>query len=227
MIYKILGAVVLALVALVLVALEVRTTGSYERTFNAPNDRVWRVWNDPDSIKQWWGPSGYTAPFIRNDLRVGGTYLWAMKSPKGETFWNTGFYKEVVPNTRIVSTLSFADETGKAIPGSKAPVPGRWPNAVTVIVEFSQSSGKTKVTVTEVGLPLIVMILSRVAWDQQFDKIEGLLSGTTSSLQPATSTFREVAEDATTARSLAQVIQRRPTWVIFPRRSPDGRPLGN
>jgi hypothetical protein len=48
-------------------------------------------------------------------------------------------------------------------------------NAVTVIVEFNESSGKTKVTVTEVGIPLIVMILSRVAWDQQFDKIEGLL----------------------------------------------------
>ncbi len=175
MIYKILGGVVLALVVLVLVALEVRTTGSYERTFNASNDKVWRVWNDADSIKHWWGPRGYRAPFIRNDLRAGGTYLWAMKSPKGEMFWNTGVYKEVVPNRRIVSTMSFADETGKAVPGSKAPVPGRWPNAVTVIVEFSESSGKTKVTVTEVGLPLIVKILSRVAWDQQFDKIEGLL----------------------------------------------------
>jgi uncharacterized protein YndB with AHSA1/START domain len=98
-----------------------------------------------------------------------------MKSPKGETFWNTGVYKEVVPNRRIVSTLSFADETGQAVPGSKAPVPGRWPNAVTVIVDFSESSGKTKVTVTEVGLPLIVKVLSRVAWDQQFDKIESLL----------------------------------------------------
>ena len=43
MIYKILGGVVLALVVLVLVALEVRTTGSYERTFSASHDKVWRV----------------------------------------------------------------------------------------------------------------------------------------------------------------------------------------
>jgi uncharacterized protein YndB with AHSA1/START domain len=175
MIYKILGAVVLGLVVIVAIAVEVRTTGSYERTFNASQDKVWQVWNDTDSIKKWWGPTGYTAPFVRNDLRVGGSYLWAMKSPKGEMFWNTGVYTEVVPESRIVSTLSFADETGKALPGSKAPVPGRWPDAVTVIVEFSESSGKTKVTVTEVGLPLMVMILSRVAWNQQFDKIEGLL----------------------------------------------------
>ena len=175
MIYKILGAVVLGLVVIVAIAAEVRTTGSYERTFNASQDKVWQVWNDTDSIKKWWGPTGYTAPFVRNDLRVGGSYLWAMKSPKGEMFWNTGVYTEVVPESRIVSTLSFADETGKALPGSKAPVPGRWPDAVTVIVEFSESSGKTKVTVTEVGVPLMVMILSRVAWNQQFDKIEGLL----------------------------------------------------
>jgi uncharacterized protein YndB with AHSA1/START domain len=175
MIYKILSAVVLGLVVLVLVALEVRTTGSYERTFNASQDKVWFVWTDADSIKHWWGPRGYTAPFIRNDLRVGGTFLWAMKSPKGEMVWNTGVYEEVVPNRRIVSTMSFADETGKALPGSKAPVPGRFPNAVTVIVEFRESSGKTEVTVKEVGLPLIVKILSRIAWGQQFDKIESLL----------------------------------------------------
>ncbi|HEY0702518.1 MAG TPA: SRPBCC domain-containing protein [Candidatus Acidoferrales bacterium] len=195
MIYKIVGGIVLALVVLVLVALEVRTTGTYERTFNASNDQVWRMWNDTDSIKQWWGPTGYSAPFIRNDLRVGGTYLWGMKSPKGEMSWNTGVYREVVPNRRIVSTLSFADESGKALPGSKAPVPGRWPDAVTVITEFSESSGKTKVTVTEVGIPLLIKILSRIAWDQQFDKIQGLLGGTAGSLQPATNTFREVAGD--------------------------------
>jgi uncharacterized protein YndB with AHSA1/START domain len=175
MIYKILGGIVLAIVVLVVIGLEVRTTGTYKRTFNAPSDKVWRVWTDEDSIKHWWGPKGYSAPFIRNDLRVGGTYLWAMKSPKRAMSWNTGVYQEVVMNRRIVSSLSFADETGKAIPGSKAPVPGRWPNAITVIVDFSASGGKTKVTVTEVGLPLIVKLLSTIAWNQQFDKIEGLL----------------------------------------------------
>ena len=195
MIFKILGAIVLVLVVFGVLALEVRTTGSYERTFNAPNEQVWRVWNDPDSIKQWWGPAGYTAPTISNDLRVGGTFLWAMKSPKGEMFWNTGVYQEVVPNSRIVSTMSFADETGKALPGSKAPVPGRWPDAITVTTEFSESNGKTKVTVKEVGMPLLVMILSRVAWDQQFDKIAGLLGGTTGSLQPPINTLREVAQN--------------------------------
>ena len=47
------------------------------------------------------------------------------------------------------------------------------------------------------------------------------------SLQPAISEFREVAEDPTAIRSLARVIQRKPTWVTFPRRSPDGRQSGS
>ena len=89
--------------------------------------------------------------------------------------WNTGRYEEVVPNTRIVSTMSFSDATGRAIPGSQAPVPGHWPNQITVITEFAASGGKTKVTVTEVGLPLFVRFLSKIAWNQQFDKVESLL----------------------------------------------------
>jgi uncharacterized protein YndB with AHSA1/START domain len=175
MIYKILAGTVSALAVLIFVALRVNTTGSFERTFNAPSDKLWRVWNDPDLIKQWWGPKDFVAPSIRNDPRVGGTYLWSMKSPKGEMFWNTGVYTELVPNRRIVSTSSFSDATGRAIPGSQAPVPGHWPNEIIVTTEFTESGGKTKVTVTEAGIPLFVKFLSKIAWHQQFDKIEPLL----------------------------------------------------
>jgi uncharacterized protein YndB with AHSA1/START domain len=175
MLYKILAGTVLALAVLTYVALRVNTTGSYERTFNASPDKLWRVWNDPAFITKWWGPKGYTAPIIRNDPRVGGTFLWSMKSPKGKMSWNTGVYREVIPNSRIVSTMSFSDATGRAIPGSQAPVPGHWPDEIIVTTEFTESGGKTKVRVTEVGLPLFVKVLSKIAWNQQFDKIESLL----------------------------------------------------
>ncbi len=173
--YKIIAGTVLALAVLIFAGLRVNTTGSFERTFNASPDKLWRVWNDPDFIGKWWGPKGYTAPVIRNDPRVGGTFLWSMKSPRGDIVWNTGRYEEVTPNVRIVSTLSFADATGRAIPGSQAPVPGHWPNEIRVITGFTDSGGKTKVTVTEVGLPLFVKFLSKIAWNQQFDKVESLL----------------------------------------------------
>jgi uncharacterized protein YndB with AHSA1/START domain len=176
MIYRILGSITLMLILLVLSAWTFHTTVRMERTFNASVADVWRVWNDADSVKKWWGPKGYTALVVRNDVREGGSYLWAMKSEQGRMFWNTGTYKEVVANKKIVSTLSFSNENGKTIPGSQVSVPGKWPDEITVIVEFRESEGKTRVTVAEVGIPLIVYAPAKIGWAQQFDKIQPLLS---------------------------------------------------
>ena len=175
MIYKIAGRITLMVALLVLGAWKSHTTVSTQRTFNASVADVWKVWSDAESIKKWWGPKGYTALVVRNDVREGGSYLWAMKSEQGRMFWNTGTYEEVVANKKIVSTMSFSDENGKIIPGSQVSVPGHWPNEITVIVEFSESEGKARITVTEVGIPLIAYPLLKIGWAQQFDKIQLLL----------------------------------------------------
>jgi uncharacterized protein YndB with AHSA1/START domain len=175
MFYKVLGSIILMLALLVLGAWKFHTTVSMERTFNASVADVWRVWIDADSIKKWWGPKSYTAVVVRNDVREGGSFLWAMKSEQGRMFWNTGTYQEVVANKKIVSTMSFSNENGETIPGSQVSVPGQWPDEITVIVEFSESEGKARVTVTEVGVPLIAYPLLKIGWAQQFDKIQLLL----------------------------------------------------
>ena len=175
MIYKILGGTALVLALLVLAAWNCHTTVRTERTFNASVTDVWKVWNDADSIQKWWGPKGYTGLVVRNDVREGGSYLWAMKSGQGRMYWSTGTYKEVVPNKNIMSTMSFSDENGKPIPSSQVSVPGHWPDEITIIVEFSESQGKARVTVAEVGIPVIVYPLSKMGWAQQFDKIQSLL----------------------------------------------------
>src|ERR1700704_5764706 len=59
------GSITLMLALLVLGAWKFHTTVSMERTFNASVADVWRVWNDADSIKKWWGPKGYTALVFR------------------------------------------------------------------------------------------------------------------------------------------------------------------
>lgn len=176
MIYKILAGITFLSTLLVIAAWNFHTTVSTERTFSACVADVWRVWNDADSINKWWGPKGYTALVARNDVRAGGGFLWAMKSEQGRMFWNTGTYKEVVANKKIVSTMSFSNEDGKIIPASQVSVPGRWPDDITVIVEFNEPEGKARVTVTEVGIPLIAYPLMKIGWAQQFDKIQLLLS---------------------------------------------------
>jgi len=88
------------------------------RVFDAPSELVWKAWTEPERVKQWWGPRGFTSPFCKIDLRVGGSYLVSMRAPDGQDFWSTGVYREIVPQERIVATDSFADEKGNVVPAS-------------------------------------------------------------------------------------------------------------
>lgn len=169
------SVVLLLFIAFLFIARGRSSTVYVERTVSAPVERVWQLWNDPESVKKWWGSKDYTAPVVTNDLRVGGAYLLSMRSRTGEIVWNAGSYKEVVPNTRIVSTMSFSDENGKAIPGSDVRVPGKWPDEITVTVEFKEADGKTTIAITEVGIPLIMKFFGTLGWQQQLDKFEALL----------------------------------------------------
>src|SRR4051812_30276601 len=47
-----------------------------ERIFDAPREKVWKAWTEPEHIKHWWGPKDFTAPHAKNDLHVGGKYLY-------------------------------------------------------------------------------------------------------------------------------------------------------
>jgi uncharacterized protein YndB with AHSA1/START domain len=145
-----------------------------ERTFNMPVEKAWKNWVEADSIKKWWGPKNYSAPIIQNDLKVGSTFLYSMKSPKGDVTWNTGKYSEIIPNKKIVSTISFSDETATTITASQAGVLGQWAYQVILTVNFEDVGGKTKVTVYEEGIPLIMSVFAKLGWEQQFDKFEKL-----------------------------------------------------
>lgn len=170
-----LGILVGAFLILVSVARHVSSTVIVERTFNAPLERVWFLWNDTESMKNWWSPKDFTAPVIQNDFREGGLFLLSMKSPNGEMFWNTGTYTQIIPNQKIVSAFSFSDSTGKVLKGSEIPVPGAWPDAITVTVDFKEANRKTTVRVQEDGIPLIMKVLAKMGWEQQFDKFATLL----------------------------------------------------
>jgi len=49
------------------------------RIFDAARELVWKAWTEPERVKRWWGPQGFTAPFCRIDLRVGGTCLYCLQ----------------------------------------------------------------------------------------------------------------------------------------------------
>jgi uncharacterized protein YndB with AHSA1/START domain len=50
------------------------------RIFEAPRERVFRAWTDPDELAEWYGPEHFDTPRerIHIDLRVGGRYELTM-----------------------------------------------------------------------------------------------------------------------------------------------------
>ena len=69
-----------------------------ERIINAPREKVFKAWTDPELMKQWFAPKPYTTPRVENDVRPGGSSLVVMRSPEGQEIPCPGVYLEVVPN---------------------------------------------------------------------------------------------------------------------------------
>ncbi len=76
-------------------------------TVNAPVEKVWKFWTEPEHIKQWNSASpDWHTPSAENDLRVGGKFLSRMEAKDGSfgfDFW--GVYDEVDTYKKIAYTL--------------------------------------------------------------------------------------------------------------------------
>ncbi len=145
------------------------------RVFDAPRELVWKAWTDPERFKLWWGPTGFTAPACRIDLRVGGKYLACMRSSEGRDYWSTGVYREIVPKAKIVYTDSFSDPEGNVVPAAYYGMPGDWPQEMIVTVTFDDDGGKTKMTLRHDGLPAEILSDCEDGWSGSFDKLAGIL----------------------------------------------------
>jgi uncharacterized glyoxalase superfamily protein PhnB/uncharacterized protein YndB with AHSA1/START domain len=72
------------------------------RLFNAPIELVWEVWTNPDHIKNWWGPDGFTNTIHLMDVKKGGEWNLTMRGPDGTDFKNKSIFKEIVVHKKIV-----------------------------------------------------------------------------------------------------------------------------
>ncbi len=77
-----------------------------KRTFNAPVERVYEAWTDPEKMKRWFAPGNMTVPSAEADVRAGGRYRVQMSDGGSDCEFHTtgGIYREVVPNERLVFT---------------------------------------------------------------------------------------------------------------------------
>jgi uncharacterized protein YndB with AHSA1/START domain len=150
-----------------------------ERVFDAPRSLVFKAWTEPERLKRWWGPTGFTTPYCAIDLRPGGAIHFCMRSPEGFEIWCKGEYREIVEPERIVCTSFFSNERGDRVPPTSYGLSAEWPEETVFTMTFEERDGKTKFTLRQVGVPMIAEREGAVeGWSQSFDKLdEALASG--------------------------------------------------
>jgi uncharacterized protein YndB with AHSA1/START domain len=130
--------------------------GTYEvvvtRRLEAPPERVWRAWSEPDEVRKWWGPQGFSSPMCRMDFREGGTTLVSMRSEQGFDIHNTWTYDSIQPTSRIEFVQCFADADGTAVAPAELGMPPGIPDEVRHVVTLtSVGETATELTVHEFG----------------------------------------------------------------------------
>lgn len=150
-----------------------------ERIFDAPIDRVWKLWTEPEHFKSWYGPDGATIPVANMDVRVGGSRLICMEMsfPTGPMqMWFTGEYREVVENERLVYTESMCDEHGNVATPAEMGMPEGHPTTTEIRVDLNDIGGRTNMVMTHVGIPSDSP--GAAGWSMAFDKLVRYLEDT-------------------------------------------------
>ena len=102
------------------------------RVFDAPRDLVWEAFTQPELLKKWFGPRGWSLSVCDVDLRVGGGFRFVMRGPEGQEMGMRGIYRELSRPARSVHVESFDDYPGESV--------------VTSV--FTEQNGKTTLTAT-------------------------------------------------------------------------------
>ena len=72
------------------------------RLLNAPVELVWEVWTDPEHIKNWWGPAGFSNTISTMNVQPGGEFNLVMHGPDGTDYKNKSVFKEVILHKKLV-----------------------------------------------------------------------------------------------------------------------------
>ena len=72
------------------------------RLIDAPREKVFKAWTDPEHLARWWGPKGFTNTFHEYEPKPGGVWRFVMHGPDGKDYENESVFVEIVKPERIV-----------------------------------------------------------------------------------------------------------------------------
>jgi uncharacterized protein YndB with AHSA1/START domain len=83
-----------------------------ERVFDAPRERVFEAFNDPELIPQWWGPGTVVDQM---DVRPGGDWRYVSPMPDGTETGFRGTYREITAPELISRTFEWEGMPGHVL----------------------------------------------------------------------------------------------------------------
>ena len=137
------------------------------RIFDAPRDRVWQAWTEPESVATWFGPEHLDTPRdkVRIDLRVGGRYeLTMVRRDTGAEFAIGYEIVELVEPEVLVLRSDPMPEAGMHEP-------------TVVRVELHDHGQKTRMTLTDGPMPPAGRGHAEAGWSAAFDKLAARVAG--------------------------------------------------
>lgn len=71
------------------------------RIFRVQRKLLFRAWSDPNHLRNWWGPAGFTNTFHEFDFRVGGKWKFIMHGPDKGNYENECEFIKIEPPSLI------------------------------------------------------------------------------------------------------------------------------
>ncbi len=85
----------------------VKPSLTLKRRFNAPPEKVYAAWTEPEKVARWFGPDAGGVVRAEIDVRAGGRFTVVFHTQDGEEHHVSGAYREVVPNEKLVFTWAW------------------------------------------------------------------------------------------------------------------------
>jgi uncharacterized protein YndB with AHSA1/START domain len=140
---------------------------SITRVFDAPRERVWEEWTEPEAFADWFGGPDSEVPLstVAMEVRPGGSWRLTMYAEPGrrEIQWH-GEYREVAEPERLVFTVSDQPSENRAY------------ELVTVVL-IDLGDGRTEMRFQQRGvLPAEMYERAQEGWSTFFDRIAARLA---------------------------------------------------
>ena len=139
-------------------------TATFHRIFNAPPERVYRAFLDPDALVKWLPPHGFTAKIHSMDATQGGQYRMSFTNfSTGSTHSFGGTYIELIPNQFIRYIDQFDDP---ALVGN-----------MEVSIEIKAVRVGTEVHIVQSGIPDVIPVEAcYLGWQESLNLLSLLIT---------------------------------------------------